>query len=642
MLYEVITVKSFLSQKTLTYSSNLVLKKGQLVLVPFGKSTSLAVVVKKSPPVNFKTKEILSILPLTPLPSHLLDAIFWLSDYYLTPLSKNLSLILPDLKNSNTTPIPDISPQKFTPPNLNPHQTKALNQLFEINTNTRLLHGITGSGKTNIYLNLTASTLLNQKSTIILVPEIGLTSQLVDVFKQTFGDLITVIHSQKTKKARREIWHKLNSSTTPQIIIGPRSALFAPLHNLGLIIIDEAHEQSYYQENPPRYSTLRLASYIAKTLNIPCIFGSATPNLLDFYLAQKNHSLVSLTKKAIPTKTITKTTIIDLKDSQNFTKNRYFSDLLLEKISFNLKNHYQTLIFHNRRGSSPITVCESCGHQLLCPNCFLPLTLHTDRFALFCHACNYSSNIPLTCPSCQKSGSLIHKGFGTKLLESELKNLFQNAKIARFDADNTKTTSLTSRYEEIKTGEIDIIIGTQSIVKGFDFPNLATVGIVQADSGLSLPDYSAPERTFQLISQAIGRIGRGHLEQANAIIQTYQPSHPAITFALSQDFTQFSKYALNNLSLGKFPPFYYLAKITISYKTENSTLKHAKSLFNLLSKNPNLLLSPPTPSFHERKKDVFTWQLILKSRSRNHLIDALKSLPKNPNYHFFIDPPSLL
>ena len=336
-----------------------------------------------------------------------------------------------------------------------------------------------------------------------------------------------------------------------------------------------------------------------------------------------------------------KITVIDFKNRENFTKNRYFSTPLLNQIEKNLENHHQTLIFHNRRGSAPLTLCEKCGWQALCPTCFLPLTLHTDAYKLLCHTCGYETKVPQKCPSC---GALdvIHKGFGTKLLEQELKKLFKTAKIARFDADNTKEDTLDHRYDAVKNGDYDIIIGTQTIAKGLDLPNLTTVGVVQADSGLSLPDFAAEERTFHLLTQVLGRVGRGHLTEANAFVQTYQPDHPAITTAITENYQDFADYLLKKRQKTGFPPFKYLAKLSLTYKTEQTTLKNIQKYYQLLRKNSKITVSTPVPAFHERTSRGYTWELVIKSSNRKTLLFTLNTLPKSPNLHLTIDPPSLL
>lgn len=650
MYFEVLPAKVFkksplLEDGILTYTFVRNLPVGTIVEIPLGKTTTIGIIYRKINhfTANFKVKSIIRPLYDTPLPSHLLKSIIWLSEYYLTPLPQVVNLFLPStLSNRHRLAQPAttaITP--YTSITLNSAQEKAVASLIEAKPNTKLLHGITGSGKTNIYLSFALEAFKNGRSTILLVPEIALTSQLVAVFQQTFSKDIVLIHSKQTAKIRRDNFEQLLLSTTPKIIIGPRSALFAPVKNLGLIIIDEAHEPTYFQDQAPKYSALRLASFIAKTLDIFCIQGTATPKIEDYYLAKSHQSLVTLTEKAKSTAIQPEVKIIDFKDRSLFTENRYFSSPLLDQIRTNLNHQYQTLIYHNRRGSAPLTICENCGWQALCKNCFLPLTLHSDSYQLICHTCGYQTKIPTSCPECHHP-EIIHKGFGTKLLESELRRLFKTAKIARFDGDNDKKNSLDALYEQVKSGDIDIIIGTQTIAKGLDLPKLATIGIVQADSGLSLPDFSTEERTFSLINQVLGRIGRGHLSIANAYIQTFHPDDPAIDYAIQSNYAAFYDYLIQRRKTGHFPPFTYLAKLSVVYKTERAALAKIKSVHQALRSKPNIYLSAPTPAFHEHTSSGFCWQIVVKSGNRQSLLAAIRSLDDFPDLRISIDPPSLL
>ena len=646
MLYEVIPTRVFRQGADfLTYSSDIPLEPGHIVLIPLGKSTIPGIVYKKhleNP--TFTIKPITRLLYKTPLPPHLMKSLLWLSSYYLLPLPSVASLFLPIgvEKNRRKKPEPPLSNAKIPIIPLNNAQKQALVGLQEAPEYTRLLHGVTGSGKTNIYLHLASECLTNGFSTILLVPEIALPSQLVSIFESTFGRHVTLIHSRQTEAERHAIWEHLLVSHDPQIIIGPRSALFAPLKNLGLIIIDESHEPAYYQENSPRYSALRLASFMARTLKIPCIQGTATPLVSDFYIASSRNSLIPLTEKAKDTAITPEITVVDFKNRENFKKNRYFSDKLITTIKDNLKNHHQTLIFHNRRGSAPLTLCEKCGWQALCPHCFIPLTLHSDSFQLVCHACGFSEPTPHSCPECHTPG-IIHKGFGTKLLEAEVKKLFPEARVARFDADNGKNETLDSLYSDVRSGSIDIIIGTQTIARGLDLPHLASVGIVQADAGLSLPDFASEEKTFHLLTQVIGRVGRGHLDTASVVIQTYQPDHPAIQCALTSDYARFSSYLLESRKKQHFPPFYFLAKLTITAKTESTVVKKIRAAKAYLdSYSDKLLISQPTPVLHERSTTGYTWQIILRARSRTALLDILRDLDPKLDVKITLDPPSLL
>ncbi len=657
----------------LTYHSEVgSLVPGQVVLVPLGRRTVPGVVVKKVAQPNFQTKPIVKILYTKPLPRQLLAVVRFLRAYYLTAEGEGVSLILPNgvekqRRKAKTEQMfgnnlsldgscRRLPPKNFcqdktflgsppaTPPvqvdiPLNPAQKMALEGLQKAPGATKLLFGLTGSGKTNIYLKMALDAFKRQKSTIVLVPEIALTGQLVRVFRQVFGENVVLIHSKQTEAERHRIFDSLLFSEGPKIVIGPRSALFAPLSNLGLIVVDEEHETSYYQENAPKYSAIRVASFLAQELKIDCILGSATPEIADFYLASKLGSVVELTEKAKATAIKPEVKIVDFKNRDNFRKNRYFSGVLLAAIERNLEQEQQTLIFHNRRGSAPLTICENCGEEILCPNCFLPLTLHADNYDLVCHTCGFSEKVPSCCPKCGTPG-MVHKGFGTKLLETELKKLFPKAKVRRFDADNKKEERLEAVYDAVREGEIDILVGTQTIAKGLDLPKLATVGVVQADAGLSLPDFMAEERVFQLLTQVMGRVGRGHSEIAEMIVQTFRPEHPVLKFALAEDYQGFYQYLIRRRQKSGFPPFRFVMKLEITLKTEAVVLKKVRTTVQELSANTDLIVSPPQPAFHERTARGFTWQIIVRSQSRAKLLKACEGLDKN--FKVTLDPPGLL
>ena len=502
-----------------------------------------------------------------------------------------------------------------------------------------MLYGVTGSGKTNIYLKMASRALLEQKTVMLLVPEIALTGQLVKVFTEVFGERVVVMHSQQTEAERHLIFDFLLNSDEPLVVIGARSALFAPISKLGLIMIDEEHETTYHQENTPKYSAIRVASFMAQVVDCPLILGSATPTVEDFYIASKRGAVVKLEEKAKSSALKPKIRTIDFKNRDEFSRNRYFNNSLLKAIADNLENGRQTLIFHNRRGSSPLTICENCGEDILCPNCYLPLTLHADSYELKCHTCDFKMKVPVSCPKCGAPG-LIHKGFGTKLLENELKRLFPKARVQRFDADNKKGEGLDAVYSEVKDGEVDILVGTQTLAKGLDLPKLATVGVVQADAGLSLPDYAAEERTFQLLTQVIGRVGRGHLDTAEVFIQTYRPEHPVLEYAVNEDYLGFYDYMIKQRKRAGFPPFRFVAKIEITMKTEAVVLRKVRELVKKLSADKRLIVSPPQPAFHERTSKGFTWQIIVRTRTRKVLLEDLSGL--DPSFKVTLDPPGLL
>ena len=631
------------SDNLLTYSSETPLKIGQIVEIPLGRQSTIGIVVKNTTQPDFDTKSITKIIYEQPLPKKLVDALFWLSSYYRCPLSTVIQAALPrgitKNRRGKLPEAPNITPIDNP---LNSAQRAAIRAIEENPANTILLHGIIGSGKTNIYIELCARTLAKNQSVILLVPEIALTSQLVRNFQQHFKN-ITLLHSNLTESLRHQLWEKILTDNQPQVIIGPRSALFAPVQDLGLIIIDEAHEPAYHQEQNPKYSASLLAGKLAKT-----VLGTATPLISDYYLCKSHNAIVEVNQLAIESDKHTSISVIDLKDHSDFTKSRILSNQLIESIKASLANHTQSMLFHNRRGTAPMTICDKCGWQALCPNCFLPLVLHADAFQMRCHTCARNFPVPTACPEC-KNASIHHKGFGTKLIEDELHRLFPSAKIARFDMDTDDDLKLTKIYDEVYRGDYDIIVGTQMIAKGFDFPRLTTLGIVQADAGLSLPDFSSEERTFQLITQVIGRAKRGH-QNSNIFIQSFQPDHPIISLASQSDYASFYNYLVQKRQQSKLPPYSFLLKLSVTYKTETATVKNIRTLYKKVIQTAKqlqipenrIVVSPPMPAFHERTSTGYTWQLVIKAKSRQNLLDIFDHLPKNNYLHYDFDPISLL
>lgn len=512
---------------------------------------------------------------------------------------------------------------------------------MQVPDGTILLQGVTGSGKTEVYKEVARRTVKAGKSVIVLVPEISLTSQIIGEFLHDFPDVI-VTHSHMTEAERHTAWKRVLESSLPQLVIGPRSALFMPVPNVGAVIIDEAHEPSYKQEQAPRYSAIRAATMLGKFSGARVILGSATPSITDRFLAEAaQRPIIRLDRSARTHAQAPDVTVVDMTKRESFKHHRFISDQLIASIEKNLEAKKQTLIFHNRRGSAATTLCENCGWTALCPNCFVPLTLHADTYNLSCHMCGHQEKVPTHCPVCQ-SADIIHKGIGTKLIESELHKLFPKARVARFDSDNKTDETVNSLYDDLYKGVIDIAIGTQVVAKGLDLPNLRTVGVIQADSGLSLPDYAASERAFQLLAQVIGRVGRDE-HASEVVVQTYQPTHPAVQFGLAQDYESFYPYALALRKKSYFPPYTYLLKLTTVYKTEQAAVRAARTLARELKNvlNPDVRLLGPTPAFYERQHDTYRWQLILKSPKREYLIDALKHVPPT-HWQTELDPQSLL
>lgn len=633
-----------LGSDSFTYSHDSQLQIGQLVVIEVGKKQLTGLVLRQVKAPEFKTKPITKIIENEPLPEALVKLSLWLSSYYKTPLATVLQTLLPrGLTVTRRAPRPAATPAKRDRTNFlfNQDQTATIETIDSSESGTFLIQGVTGSGKTAIYIELARRTIESGKSVIVLVPEIALTTQVIAEFAQTFQDII-VTHSRASEAERHLAWRTALNAEKPQLVIGPRSALFTPLKNLGLIIIDEAHEPSFKQEQAPRYSALRAATMLGRFSNAKVVLGSATPSIVDRYLAEhSDHPVLILNERARPDAIPPAIDLVDMTKRASFKRHRFISDTLLTSIEKNLADHRQTLIFHNRRGSAATTLCENCGWTALCPNCFVPLTLHSDDFQLSCHICGYNQAVPKICPVCA-SANIIHKGIGTKLIESELSKIFSQARIARFDSDTESDKSLDKLYSQLYSGEIDIAIGTQVVAKGLDLPHLRTVGVIQADSGLSLPDYSSSERTFQLLSQVIGRVGR-NAQATNVVVQSYQPNHPSIVYGLAQDYESFYQQTLAERRRAHFPPFSYLMKLTAIYKTEAGAIRASKELAKRLkeSANPEVQILGPTPSFYERMHNTYRWQLILKSPRREHLTDLINYLPPT-NWQYELDPTSLL
>ena len=643
--YEVAPTKIVRSgSATFTYTSGEQLSPGTLVTIPVGKQTLNGVVIKEVPKPSYDTKEISSLIEPTPLPAPLIELSLWLAEYYRTPLATVLQTVLPrglTTKRREKAFKAHETSRNRTTIVLNEDQVAAVNTIMNTPSGTTLLQGVTGSGKTEVYKDLARKTLADNKSVIVLVPEISLTSQVVDEFTHEFSNIL-VTHSHMTEAERHSAWKKALASSEPLVVIGPRSALFMPVPNLGLVVVDEAHEPSYKQEQAPRYSALRAASVLGKASNARVVLGSATPLVVDRYVAQMNGSpIVTLPRSARKNAKATTSLLIDMKKRENFKKHRFLSDALLQQIEHNNASGKQTLIFHNRRGSASTTLCENCGWAAECSRCFVPLVLHADTFTLSCHICDTKSKVPTTCPVC-RSADIIHKGIGTKLIESELRRLFPKATIARFDGDTAAAETVNEKYKELYDGTIDIAIGTQVVAKGLDLPKLHTVGVIQADSGLALPDYSSTERAFQLLAQVVGRVGRDERETV-VVIQSYQPTHPAIQFGLKQDYEGFYEYALKERQKGGFPPFRYLLQLTDVYKTEAAAIRNAKVLATELRRTlpKGIDVLGPTPAFYERQHDTYRWQLTLKSPKRDALVQALGHLPPT-HWQADLDPSSLL
>lgn len=630
----------------LTYQSEMALSVGVVVNVSVGKKTSLGVITKKVTKPDFDCKEIVKSVTDTPIPHTLIELHDWMTEYYATTSGMVWQTILP--KRVATKPrsksSSSVTPTKRTQILLNNEQQQAIAKIRQISSGTILLHGVTGSGKTEVYKAAAQDAINNGQSALILVPEISLTTQLVNEFRSQL-DNVVVTHSAMTDSERNVAWRQILTSHQPVVVIGPRSALFMPIQNLGLIVIDECHEPSYKQELSPRYHAITVASKLVSLSNAKLILGSATPAISDYYLAKHlDKPIITMNKLAVNGATKPDVKIVNLTNRDNFTlESKLFTKPLLDAIRQAIKDGRQTLLFHNRRGTASLAICENCGYTLTCPSCYTPLTLHGDKFQLLCHLCGHTERPPLKCPDCHEP-SIIYKGIGTKQIEEEINKLFPAANIRRFDGDTLKGEAVQDVYDELRSGKTDIIIGTQTIAKGLDLPHLAVVGVIQADAGLALPDFSSSERTFQLIAQVCGRVGRHELP-TTAIIQTYQPQADAVKYGSKQDYLGFYEQEIIHRKVGHFPPYSYMLKLTCSYKTEQGAIAAARRLANQLRRdyNQSIKLLGPAPAFYERLRGQYCWQIIIRASKRTALTKIAGDVASSAgNWQVELDPITLI
>jgi len=425
------------------------------------------------------------------------------------------------------------------------------------------------------------------------------------------------------------------------VVIGPRSALFSPLHSIGLIVIDEAHETAYKQDQAPYYHATRVASKLVELHGAALILGSATPLVSDYYVAQVKHRpIIRMTQTAAATEIHDNlVTVVDLRDRSKFTKKSHLSDELIRSIETALQNGEQTLLFLNRRGTARVVFCDNCGWQAACPHCDLPLVYHGDTYIMRCHSCDYQAASPVSCPDCHNA-SVVFKSIGTKAIVDEITRLFPDARVMRFDTDNKKSERIEQHFDTVKNGEVDILIGTQTIAKGIDLPRLALVGVVIADTSLYFPDFSAQERTYQLLSQVLGRVGRGH-RASRAVVQTYAPDSPLLKAIISKDWAQFYEKEIAERRTFTFPPFCHLLTVSCRRVSAAAAQKTAETFAQRLrTSGIKVQIEGPAPSFHEKVQGKFQWQLVLKAKDRGQLLRVIALLPSGWSYD--IDPMNLL
>lgn len=488
-----------------------------------------------------------------------------------------------------------------------------------------LLHGVTGSGKTLVYIRIIEKVLNLGKEAILLVPEISLTPQVVKIFKQNFGKVVAILHSGLSDGEKYDEWRKIEKDEV-SIVVGARSAIFAPFTNLGAIIIDEEHSATYKQENTPRYNAIDVAIKRARTYDIPLILGSATPSV-ESYTRALTGAYELLEMKNRVNHNLPKVTLIDMKDE--FKKgNRIFSSLFKEKINTALENGEQAIVLLNRRGFSTVISCKECGYTHKCPNCDIPLTYHKSTNSMKCHYCDYTAPKLNICPECH-SKNINALGMGTERLESLINEQFPLAKTIRMDVDTTKNKGAHGRIiEAFREGKYNVLVGTQMISKGLDFPNVTLACVVNGDSSLNIPDFRSAERTYQLLNQIAGRAGRA-LKKGEVIIQGFNMNHYSIVTASKHDYEKFYREEIKIRKALKYPPFYNLAYIRISGKKyEEVTDEASKIAYYLKKEIPNNIILGPSTANMPKINNIYYMGIIIKFKNTAEIIDSLVFINK--------------
>ncbi|WP_442599449.1 primosomal protein N' [Neobacillus sp. D3-1R] len=489
-----------------------------------------------------------------------------------------------------------------------------------------LLYGVTGSGKTEIYLQSIQTVLEQGKEAIVLVPEISLTPQMVNRFKGRFGDQVAVLHSGLSAGEKYDEWRKIHKKEV-SVVVGARSAIFAPFENIGIIIIDEEHETSYKQEETPRYHARDVAIKRAEYFQCPVVLGSATPSLESFARAQKGvYELLSLPSR-MNNRSLPAVEIVDMRDELKKGNRSMFSTSLFEKMQDRIEKRQQIVLLLNKRGYSSFVICRDCGYVVNCPHCEISLTYHRSQQLMKCHYCGHEEHVPQNCPDCL-SEHIRYFGTGTQKVEEELGKVLPEARVIRMDVD---TTSRKGSHEKLlqafQEGKADILLGTQMIAKGLDFPNITLVGVLTADTMLHLPDFRSSEKTFQLLTQVSGRAGRHELP-GEVVIQTYSPEHYSVVLSGQQDYDQFYQQEMMIRKIRRYPPFYFLTLLTITHedllKVVSVTEKVTKYLRSKLSNNAIVLgpVASPIPRINNR----YRYQCLIKYKNEPVLTNALKTI----------------
>lgn len=614
----------------LTYAAIEGIGIGSVVSVPYGRQSALGVVIKiHDEQPSFVTKAIEKVVYTCLVPDHLIHAAYWMSEYYHEPLQRCFESIL--VSKKSITRLRKTRAQVAAPLSsidLNPDQIAAKNAILSgLESPARyLLHGITGSGKTEVYLSVMDQVLKQGRSVIYLVPEIALTPQTVTRVQQRLGDCIRVMTSQLSDGERFSLVKDIEEGRC-RVVVGSRSALFSPFADLGLIVIDESHDGSYKQDASPHYSAITVAQEIASHLRIPLVLGSATPTVWQHFQTESSeYSLLSLASRAGDA-ALPEIAIADMREELKKKNYTTISDRLEKVLAETLNRQEQAVLFINRRGFAHALVCRACGWRAICPRCSVALVYHREYFGkrncMVCHQCDHQEQMKASCPQCS-SMYIKPLGSGTERVVEDVLKCFPSAKVCRMDRDTTsKKGAHEELYHAFARREYDILIGTQMVTKGWDMPHVTCVGIVNADSMLHMPFYDAAENAYSLMTQVSGRAGRTKERPGQVVIQTYSPEHYAVVATQSHDFLGFYRQELQYRKLLSYPPFSTMVELTLSHTKQETAKRKAEELASLLvsrvtelkqhdTMKVNCEIFGPLQAPILRVNEIYYYQIILK------------------------------
>jgi len=625
---------------------------GRRVFVPFGNRNKpilgYVIDIADTPPPDIdskKIKEIVSVPDNFPvLTPETLQLAQWMKDKYYCTLAAALRCITPTAKADGKFPgtrnMPkDIAPNPPAAVTLTTAQDAAVNRILDGATKPFLLHGVTGSGKTEVYIRAIQHTLSQNRQAIVLVPEIALTPQMVSLFTAHFGSRVAVTHSRLTQGERFQIWRRALDGEI-SLVIGPRSAVFAPFASVGLIVIDEEHEHTYHSETTPKYDARAVAVQRAKLCGATVILGSATPSLESYHKAQENeYQLIELPERV--NKTSPTVTVLDMRNEARAGNTSLFAAELQQALRETVENGRQAILFLNRRGHSSFVSCRWCGFVLACGQCRVNHTYHADKNRMLCHYCGAGAALPSLCPACNSKHIKLY-GMGTQKIEEEVQSLLPTARVLRMDMDTTRGKFGHGKILDIfRRGEADVLIGTQMVAKGLDFPKVTLVGVVAADLSLHTGDFRSAEHTFQLLTQVAGRAGRALLTEdtGRVFLQTYSPEHYAIGLAQEADYKNFFVHEMAIRRAMVYPPFSYVFSLMFAGPDEKKiivALQKLQAIMEYVSQKDGrgrFALIGISPAFVSKIKKQFRWKLLLKSTEeealKNFVLYCIKKLKEN-------------